>query len=127
MGRKFMVVTESSKRSSLPAQTLLLHPDDTVLVCIAAIAAGDTLWIDGKAVAAPQNVAVGHKLARHLLEPGAKVTKHGAPIGSVTQAVAQGAHVHGHNMKSDYIPSHSRQTKQAPNQPAQNQTRKPSP
>lgn len=119
-----MVVKESS---TPPAQTLLLHPDDTVLVCIAAIAAGNALLIDGEVVAAPQNIEVGHKLARHSLEPGSKVTKYGAPIGSVIQAVAQGAHVHSHNMKSDYIPSHSRQTKQAPNQPAPNQTRKPSP
>lgn len=116
-----MVVTESPKHSAAFAQTLLLHPDDTVLVCITAIAAGDSLLIDGQAIKAPEAIAVGHKLARHALEPGAKVTKYGAPIGSVTQAVAQGAHVHGHNMKSDYIPSHSRQSRGAPNQP-----RKPS-
>lgn len=117
-----MVVTESPKHSSKPAQTLLLHPDDTVLVCIAAIAAGDTLMIDDQAVEAPEAIAVGHKLARHRLEPGAKVTKYGAPIGSVTQAVAQGAHLHGHNMKSDYIPSHSRQTRGASNQPGAKST-----
>lgn len=110
-----MVVKESPKHSSSPAQTLLLHPDDTVLVCIAAISAGDTLVIDGEALVAPHDVAVGHKLARHPLELGAKVTKYGAPIGSVTQAVEKGAHVHSHNMKSDYIPSHSRQTRGSPN------------
>lgn len=116
-----MAVTESPKHSTSSAQTLLLHPDDTVLMCIATIAAGDILLVDGQAVQAPEAIAVGHKLARHPLEPGAKVTKYGAPIGSVTHAVAQGAHVHGHNMKSDYIPSHSRQSRGAPNQP-----RKPS-
>lgn len=91
-------------------QVLLLHPDDTVLVAIVDVAPGDSLLIDGLAVAAPDSVEVGHKLARRPLAVGDKVIKYGAPIGSVTIAVAAGAHLHSHNMKSDYIPSHSRQS-----------------
>ena len=89
---------------------LLLHPDDNVLVAIAPIAAGQTIEIDGAAAEAAVPIAVGHKLARRALAPGDKVIKHGAPIGSMTHGAAPGDHVHLHNMKSDYIATHARDT-----------------
>jgi len=88
---------------------ILLHPDDNVLVLSAPIHAGQALTIDGQAVTARADVAVGHKLARRALAVGDKVLKYGAPIGSITAPVAAGGHVHLHNMKSDYIASHTRQ------------------
>lgn len=88
---------------------ILLHPDDNVLVLSAPISAGQALTIDGQAVTAGADVGVGHKLARRALAVGDKVLKYGAPIGSMTAPVAAGGHVHLHNMKSDYIASHTRQ------------------
>ncbi len=88
---------------------ILLHPDDNVLVLSAPVHVGDVLTIDGATVTATAEVAVGHKLARQALAAGAKVLKYGAPIGSMTAPAAPGEHVHLHNMKSDYIPSHTRQ------------------
>lgn len=88
---------------------ILLHTDDNVLVLGAAIAAGQPIEIDGKIMAAPGTVSVGHKIARRDLAVGDQVLKYGAPIGSITDPVQAGAHVHLHNMKSDYIPSHTRQ------------------
>ncbi|MGH1558656.1 UxaA family hydrolase [Caulobacter segnis] len=88
---------------------ILLHPDDNVLVLAAPIHAGQTLEIDGAELVAPDDVAVGHKIARRTLAVGDKVLKYGAPIGSMTAPTAAGAHVHMHNMKSDYIASHTRQ------------------
>jgi (2R)-sulfolactate sulfo-lyase subunit alpha len=88
---------------------LLLHPDDNVLVCTASIHAGDPLQIDGRVLAAPEDVPLGHKISRRALAAGDKVIKYGAAIGSMTAAVPGGAHVHLHNMASDYIPSHTRQ------------------
>jgi len=98
-------------RFTAPAthKALLLHPDDTVLICVQPIAQGDPLEIDGSSVPAPQSVAVGHKLARRALRAGDKVLKHGAPIGSITHPTAPGEHVHAHNMQSDYIQSHTRE------------------
>lgn len=86
-----------------------LHPDDNVLVVCAAISAGEALAIGGDMVLAAKPIDVGHKLARVSLAPGVLVIKHGAPIGSTTAAIARGEHVHLHNMKSDYIPTHSRE------------------
>ncbi|MET0355196.1 MAG: UxaA family hydrolase [Cellvibrio sp.] len=90
------------------AQVILLHPDDNILVCVAHIKAGDIIFIDEEAVAINNEIDVGHKLARRALKTGDKVFRYGAPIGSMVQAVEKGAHVHMHNMQSDYIPSHTR-------------------
>lgn len=88
---------------------VLLHPNDNILVLAAPIRAGQTLQVDGQPIIATSDVAVGHKIARRALSIGEKVLKYGAPIGSMTAAAAPGEHVHLHNMKSDYIASHTRQ------------------
>jgi hypothetical protein len=93
---------------SIAARLILLHPDDNVLICTAPIRAGEPMPIDGRSVIACEDVALGHKVARQALVPGDKVIKYGVPIGSMTAAVAIGAHVHLHNLTSDYIASHTR-------------------
>jgi hypothetical protein len=87
---------------------ILLHPDDNVLVLAASIRAGDALTIDGDILTATADVEVGHKLARRDLKVGERAFKYGAPIGSMTAPASRGEHVHLHNMKSDYIASHTR-------------------
>lgn len=91
------------------SSVLLLHPDDNILVCVAQIRAGNSVMIDGLPVAIATDIDVGHKLARYSLREGDKVFRYGAPIGSMTADARQGEHVHMHNMKSDYLPSHTRQ------------------
>ena len=88
---------------------LLLHPDDNILVARRDIPAGERVEIDGQSFVMPAAVELGHKLARRALEPDARVLKYGAPIGSMKIAVARGEHVHLHNLRSDYIPSTSRE------------------
>lgn len=87
---------------------ILLHPDDNVLVCRQHVFAGQSVRIDDSATLLPHEITVGHKIARFDLNPGDKVIKYGAPIGSMTQSVQKGDHVHMHNMQSDYIKSHTR-------------------
>jgi hypothetical protein len=50
---------------------------------------------------------MGHKLAAKAMGPEDKVIKYGAPIGSATQPIAIGEHVHLHNLKSDYTPTYA--------------------
>jgi (2R)-sulfolactate sulfo-lyase subunit alpha len=88
---------------------LLLHPDDNILVARRDIPAGERVDIDGESFAMPAAVELGHKLARRALAADARVLKYGAPIGSMKTAVARGEHVHMHNLKSDYIPSTTRE------------------
>lgn len=87
---------------------ILLSEADNVLVCAGPIAAGQVLEIDGEQVVAPDAVPTGHKIARRPLTAGERVLKYGAPIGSMTASTPRGAHVHSHNLRSDYIASHGR-------------------
>ncbi|MDH7973900.1 UxaA family hydrolase [Sphingomonas sp. AR_OL41] len=89
---------------------VLIHPDDNVLVCCRPCRIGEPVEIDRTAMILGEPIGVGHKIARCALLPGDQVIKYGLPIGSVTQAVAAARHVHGHNMKSDYLRSHTRET-----------------
>lgn len=87
---------------------LLLHPQDNILVARRDIAAGEFVEIDGERLTIPAAVELGHKLARRALAADTRVLKYGAPIGSMKSAVARGEHVHLHNLRSDYIPSTTR-------------------
>lgn len=91
-----------------PARTIILHPADNVVICIAPIEAGARVVIDGEALIAASPVGLGHKLARRDLVSGDKVFRYGIPIGTMTRPVTRGEHVHRHNLRSDYIPSHER-------------------
>lgn len=86
---------------------LLLSPGDSVYVLRDQIAAGETVWVAGVAVAFPQALGLGHKIARVTIPAGAAVIKYGAPIGRATQDIAPGDHVHLHNLKSDYTPTYA--------------------
>ncbi|MDO8344876.1 MAG: UxaA family hydrolase [Cellvibrio sp.] len=95
-------------QKSALAPVILLHPDDNILVCVKHISVGDVVAIDGEFITSAIAIDVGHKIARAALSAGDKVYRYGAPIGSMIETVAKGEHVHMHNMKSDYIPSHTR-------------------
>lgn len=87
---------------------VLLHQNDNILVSCRDLAPGETLRIDDEAVTLTQPVLLGHKIARRPLAQGEKVLKYGAPIGTALAEIAIGEHIHLHNLKSDYIPSHTR-------------------
>lgn len=85
---------------------LLLDERDNVFVAGAAIAEGETIAVDGSAITLVRTLPLGHKLSRCAIALGTKILKYGVPIGSATQPIAQGTHVHVHNIKSDYTPTH---------------------
>jgi hypothetical protein len=90
---------------AMDRRLILLSPLDNVCVACTHLPAGTALRIDGTTVLLSQNIPLGHKLARGPIKAGEKLFKYGAPIGTATQDIATGAHVHLHNLQSDYIPS----------------------
>ncbi|WP_306117648.1 MULTISPECIES: UxaA family hydrolase [unclassified Roseitalea] len=86
---------------------LLLAPQDNVYVLRDQIEAGETIMVEGRRIAVPRRIGLGHKLARAAIAPGDKVLKYGAPIGSATAPIGLGEHVHTHNVKSDYTPTYT--------------------
>lgn len=90
---------------------VLLNPGDNVVVCCRLVRSGERIIADGVDIVSSSDVELGHKLARHALEPGDPVVKYGVRIGSMTARAAAGDWIHVHNMKSDYISPHSREGK----------------
>jgi SAF domain len=86
---------------------MLLSPGDTVYVLRDQIAAGEAVMVGGVAVAFPQALGLGHKIARLAAAKGEQVIKYGAPIGRACRAIAPGDHVHLHNLESDYTPTYA--------------------
>ena len=86
---------------------LLLASGDSVFVLRDQIDAGETVWVAGVAVAFPTRLGLGHKIARVAVAAGDRVIKYGAPIGRASRAIAQGDHVHLHNLTSDYTPTYA--------------------
>lgn len=86
---------------------LLLAAEDNCLVACAPLKAGEPLLVEGLAVTPARDVGTGHKLARRPIAAGDKVLRYGAIIGSATAAIAQGEHIHTHNLQSDYLPTYT--------------------
>jgi altronate hydrolase len=81
---------------------LLVHPADTVAVCLTDAAAGECVKLsDGRELTAVAAVPRGHKIAVQAHAAGARVLKYGEPIGHAGTAIEVGEHVHTHNLVSD--------------------------
>lgn len=86
---------------------LQLHPGDNVGIALRSLEPGDVLELGGVTVVVPQRIMLGHKLALTAIRRGGRVVKYGAAIGSATDDIAAGDHVHVHNLKSDYLPTYT--------------------
>ena len=77
-----------------------IHPTDQVAVAIAPIPAGAILTVEGLTITTAVEIPAGHKVALVPIAVGEPIRKYGAPIGYATEAIAPGAHVHSHNVKT---------------------------
>ena len=84
-----------------------LSPLDNIVVLTRSVQAGERLRIGEIDVAMEHPLGLGHKLALRPIHAGEKILKYGAAIGSATEEIASGDHVHLHNMKSDYLPTYT--------------------
>ena len=87
--------------------SILLHePDDDVGVAVNDLKKGSVagaLTLEGKpagSVKLRDNVPLGHKVAMRDVAKDKAVIKYGREVGKAVQAIAKGAHVHIHNLKT---------------------------
>ena len=85
-----------------------IHPDDNVLVVKRQIEAGETIRLNEVLFTFTKPIGLGHKIAASTISKGEKVVKFGISIGSATEEIRPGDHVHLHNLKSDYLPTYTR-------------------
>lgn len=94
--------------SSVTDQRLLfLHAKDNVCTAINPIRSGTQLEISGHTIRLKQDIPLGFKIASCDIAVNQSIVKYGVPIGSATRDIARGDMVHLHNMKSDYLPTHT--------------------
>jgi len=86
---------------------ILLHEfEDDVGVAVEDLKKGKKIGVvtlEGKAagtITLVSNVPLGHKVAMRNLAKDKPVIKYGRPVGKAVAAIAKGAHVHVHNVKT---------------------------
>ncbi len=90
---------------------VLLNKVDNVFVCCKQLLEGGSTTLEEVEVTMTADITVGHKIARQAIAADEKIIKYGVSIGSAIKDIAFGEHVHMHNIKSDYIASHTRQSR----------------
>lgn len=88
--------------SGAPAgRWLRIDPRDNVAVALEAAAPGAEVSVPGATLRTLEPIPTGHKVALVPIAEGERVVKYGAPVGLATRAIAAGAWVHTHNVRTD--------------------------
>ena len=82
-------------------ESIQIHPADTVVIALEALAKGASITVEAAAVAVQEDVPKGHKIAVRAIDCGENIVKYGHVIGHATEAIGQGSWVHSHNMKTN--------------------------
>lgn len=98
---------DDNKGRGTDDRLIVLSADDNVVVAARPIEKGAVVQMNGRNTRTSAAISIGHKLACKPIMTGEKILKYGVPIGSAIADILPGDHVHLHNMKSDYTPSHS--------------------
>ena len=98
---------ENSSPAENSLQLLQLDPSDNVGVLTQSFTAGTCLRVNRRDISLDAPMGLGHKLALRDIGAGEKILKYGCAIGSAVTDIATGEHVHLHNIKSDYLPTHT--------------------
>jgi altronate hydrolase len=79
-----------------PAPTIRIHPADDVVIARQQLVSGQTIEPEGITISGL--VPPGHKVAVRDIPQGAPVRRYNQVIGTATQAIRAGQHVHTHNL-----------------------------
>lgn len=89
------------------SKLIRIHPRDNILVVRSSILPGDKEQVGKEEICFDKEIALGHKIAAVFIASGSIIYKYGVPIGSAMEDILAGAHIHLHNMKSDYIATYT--------------------
>lgn len=85
------------------AEFIQLHPRDNCVVAVRGLAAGSILKLAHRpAVTVRQAIPPGHKVAIEAIDGDQEVIKYGWPIGRAISRIAEGEHIHGHNLRCEH-------------------------
>jgi len=92
--------------TSTDPRLIRLAAADNVLILATTVAAGTPLSVGGREVALQRDLTLGHKIAARDIARGEIILKYDFPIGVATEDIPAGAHVHLHNVRSNYTASY---------------------
>ena len=80
---------------------LKINPADSVVVCLRAMKAGETVSADGKVITLLQDVPAGHKVLIEDKNEGEDIIKYGYPIGHAKKYLKAGEWINENNLKTN--------------------------
>ena len=83
------------------ASFLKINPADSVVGCLRAMKAGETVSADGKVITLLQDVPAGHKVLIEDKNEGEDIIKYGYPIGHAKKNLKAGEWVNENNLKTN--------------------------
>ncbi|MGX1930958.1 UxaA family hydrolase [Flagellimonas sp. 2504JD4-2] len=83
-----------------------LAEKDNVLVSCVDIKAKEIISYGDDKYLIDENISFGHKVALRDINKGDPIIKFNTVIGTATEDIKQGQHVHVHNIKSNFIPTY---------------------
>lgn len=78
-----------------------INDNDNVCVALDELKAGEILEVNGVNITLKNDVDKGHKFALRNIGENENIIKYGYPIGHAISHVAQGEHIHTHNVKTN--------------------------
>ena len=79
---------------------LVINERDNVATALESLEPGAAVNAGGVTVIVAERIPRGHKVALRAIASGEAVVKYGSPIGTATEPIVAGAHVHTHNVAS---------------------------
>ena len=79
---------------------LVISDRDNVATALERLDPGRSIEIGGRTLSVRETIPSGHKIALRPIAAGEAVFKYGSPIGLADADIAEGAHVHTHNLSS---------------------------
>ena len=95
-----MKARDTRDTDEISVLAIRVHPQDNVAVVAADVPAGCAVRLDeGTTLRAVEAIARGNKVALRPILRGEAVIRYGEEIGTATEDIIAGQHVHTHNMR----------------------------